>query len=121
MLRSVSCTLSSMRIAPSLPISVRLNKFSNPLVVAWVTIKSPTPSTVQDRLISMARFFAVKKRRAMRRLGDIREAMLAASLQLGANILALAKIAGIFDNDLLVERETPRHLDGGKADEAECH
>jgi hypothetical protein len=29
---------------------------------------------VQDRLINMARFFAVRKRKAMRKFGDIRKA-----------------------------------------------
>ncbi len=48
-----------------------MKKFSKPLVVACVTMNRPTPSTVHDRLISMARFFAVRKRKAMRRFGDM--------------------------------------------------
>src|SRR5258708_4962953 len=45
---------------------------SKPLVVACVRMKRPTPSTVHERLISMARFFAVRKRTAMWRFGDIK-------------------------------------------------
>ena len=43
-----------------------------PLVAAWVTMKRPTPRMMHDRLISMARFFAVRKRSAMRKFWDIR-------------------------------------------------
>ena len=73
MLRSVSCILSSIRIAPSVPRMVLMKKSSKPLVVAWVTMNRPTPSTVQERLITMARFFAVRKRKAMRRFGDMKK------------------------------------------------
>lgn len=62
MLRIVSWIRSSMRIAPSVPRIVRMKNCSNPLVVACVTTNSPTPRMVQDRLISIARFFAVRKR-----------------------------------------------------------
>ena len=43
-----------------------------PLVAACVTMKSPTPRMMHDRLITMARFFAVRKRSAMRKFWDIR-------------------------------------------------
>jgi len=43
---------------------------SNPVVVAWVTTKSPTPSVIQARLITIALRRAVRKRRAMRRVVD---------------------------------------------------
>src|SRR5258708_22917743 len=59
-------------MAPSVPRIVLIKNSSKPLVVACVRMKRPTPSTVHERLISMARFFAVRKRTAMWRLGDIK-------------------------------------------------
>ncbi len=69
--RMVSWIRSSMRMAPLVPRMVLMKNCSKPLVVAWVTTNRPTPSTMQDRLMSIARFLAVRKREAMRRLGDI--------------------------------------------------
>ena len=57
-------------MAPLVPRMVLMKNCSKPLVVAWVTTNKPTPSTMQDRLMSIARFLAVRKRDAMRRLGD---------------------------------------------------
>src|SRR5437868_12682902 len=73
MVRMVSCMRSSTRIATLVPRIVRMKKSSNPLVVAWVTMNRPMPSTMQDRLISIDRLLAVRKRNAMRRLGDMLE------------------------------------------------
>jgi hypothetical protein len=47
-----------------------MKKRSNPVVVAWVTTKSPTPSVIQAKLITIALRRAVRKRRAMRRVVD---------------------------------------------------
>ena len=71
MLRIVSWILSSIRMAPWMPSSVLVKNSSKPLVVACVTMKRPTPRIVHDKLMNMARFFAVRKRKAMRRFGDI--------------------------------------------------
>ena len=60
-----------MRSAPSVPRIVLMKNPWNPLVVAWVMTNMPTPSTMQSRLISMERFFAVRNRSAMRKLGDM--------------------------------------------------
>src|ERR1039457_735189 len=75
MLRMVAWSLSWMRIAPLVPRIVLMKKPWKPLVGAWVTMKSPMPSTMHDRLITMARFFAVRNRSAIRKFGDIRAAI----------------------------------------------
>jgi hypothetical protein len=63
-----------MRIAPSVPRIVLMKNSWKPLVAAWVTMKRPTPRMMHERLITMARFFAVRKRNAMRKFWDIRMA-----------------------------------------------
>src|SRR5437868_616795 len=60
-----------MRIAPFVPRMVLMKNCSNPLVVACVTMKSPTPRTMHERLMIIDRFFAVRKRNAMAKFGDI--------------------------------------------------
>ncbi len=64
--------LSWIMIAPFVPRIVLMKNSWNPLVAACVTMNRPTPRTMHDRLISMARFFAVRKRSAMRKFWDIR-------------------------------------------------
>jgi len=68
----VFCTLSSIMMAPLVPRIVLMKNSWKPLVAACVTMNSPTPRMMHDRLISIARFFAVRKRSAMRKFWDIR-------------------------------------------------
>src|ERR1035437_467763 len=125
MLRSVSCIWSWMRRAPSVPRMVLMKKSSKPLVVAWVTMNRPTPSTVQDRLISMARFFAVRNRKAMRRLGDMgRDAAGRARRlfdQLRAHPVAVAELVQLLDNHLVAGREALGDFRDVHADIAHLH
>src|SRR5436190_10615848 len=106
MLRMVSWILSSTRIAPSAARMVLMKKFSKPPVVACVTINKPTPSTVHERLMSIARFFAVRKRQAMSKLGDmtarIQQEVRTGGLfdQLGTHTIAVPELVQVLHDDL---------------------
>src|SRR3984957_20334065 len=113
-------------MAPLVPRIVLMKNSWNPLVAACVTMKSPTPSTMQDRLISMARFFAVRNRSAMRKFWDIRVALLLRGegvgwYFLGADTVAHPEAVEVVHDDEVAGLEAVDDLRPGEPDEAPLH